>query len=44
MGFWAAPEEVYPETRQQQCWMNKTMNVLNCLPKTALAKGALQDI
>ena len=33
MGFWAALEEVYPETRQQRCWMHKTMNVLNCLPK-----------
>ncbi len=25
MGFWAALEEVYPETRQQRCWMHKTM-------------------
>ena len=39
MGFWAALEEVYPETRQQRCWMHKTMNVLNCLPKSAQAKG-----
>ena len=30
MGFWAALEEVYPESRQQRCWMHKTMNVLNC--------------
>jgi transposase-like protein len=46
MGFWAALEEVYPETRQQRCWMHKTMNVLNCLPKSAQAKakGALHDI
>ncbi len=28
MGFWAALEEVYPETRQQRCWMHKTMSVL----------------
>ena len=34
MGFWAALEEVYGETRQQRCWMHKTMNVLNALPKT----------
>ncbi|HPE61807.1 MAG TPA: IS256 family transposase, partial [Thiolinea sp.] len=27
MGFWAALEEVYPESRQQRCWMHKTMNV-----------------
>ena len=46
MGFWAALEEVYPETRQQRCWMHKTMNVLNCFPKSAQAKakGALHDI
>jgi transposase-like protein len=46
MGFWAALEEVYPETRQQRCWMHKTMNVLNCLPKSVQpkAKQALHDI
>jgi putative transposase len=46
MGYWAALEEVYPETRQQRCWMHKTMNVLNCLPKSAQAKGkqSLHDI
>lgn len=46
MGFWAALEEVYPETRQQRCWMHKTMNVLNYLPKSsqAKAKQALHDI
>jgi transposase-like protein len=46
MGFWAAQEEVYPQTRQQRCWMHKTMNVLNYLPKStqAKAKQALHDI
>ena len=46
MGFWAALEEVYPETHQQRCWMHKTMNVLNCLPKSsqAKAKDSLHDI
>ncbi len=46
MGFWAALEEVYPESRQQRCWMHKTMNVLNCLPKSlqAKAKQALHAI
>ena len=39
MGFWAALEEVYPSTRQQRCWMHKTMNVLNCLPKSGQAKA-----
>jgi transposase-like protein len=46
MGFWAALEEVYDGTRQQRCWMHKTMNVLNCLPKSmqAKAKQALHAI
>ena len=46
MGFWAALEEVYPESRHQRCWMHKTMNVLNCLPKSVQqkAKQALHDI
>ena len=46
MGFWAALEEIYPTTRQQRCWMHKTMNVLNCLPKSSQpkAKRALHDI
>jgi transposase-like protein len=46
MEFCAALEEVYPETRQQRCWMHKTMNVLNCLPKSsqAKAKDSLHDI
>ena len=38
MGFWAALEEIYPETRQQRCWMHKVMNVLNCLPKSVQAR------
>jgi len=46
MGFWAALEEVYPQTRQQRCWMHKTGNVLNCLPKSTQpkAKQALHAI
>jgi transposase-like protein len=46
MGFWAALEEIYPKTRQQRCWMHKTGNVLNCLPKSVQpkAKHALHDI
>ena len=39
MGFWAALEEVYPQTREQRCWMHKTMNILNCLPKSSQAKA-----
>ena len=46
MGFWAALEEIYPKTRQQRCWMHKTMNVLNYLPKStqAKAKQSLHEI
>jgi len=46
MGFWSALEEVYGETRQQRCWMHKTMNVLNGLPKSSQpkAKQALHNI
>ncbi len=46
MGFWAALEEVHPESRQQRCWMHKTTNVLNCLPKSLQpkAKQALHEI
>lgn len=46
MGFWAALEEVYPDTRQQRCWMHKTGNVLNCVPKSIQlkVKQALHEI
>src|SRR6186997_2786144 len=45
-GFWQALEEVWPKTRGQRCWVNKTANVLNRLPKSqqSKAKRALQDI
>ena len=46
MGFWAALDEIYGDTRQQRCWMHKTMNVLNYLPKPSQvkAKEALHNI
>ncbi|MBN2732490.1 MAG: IS256 family transposase [Balneolaceae bacterium] len=46
LGFWAALNEVYPETAQQRCWVHKTANVLNYLPKSVQpkAKKALQEI
>lgn len=46
LGFWAALEEVFPSTRQQRCWVHKTVNVLNYLPKTVQgkAKAALHEI
>jgi len=39
LGFWAALEEIFPATRQQRCWVHKTANVLNYLPKSAQAKA-----
>ena len=46
LGFWAALDEVFPGTQHQRCWMHKTGNVLNYLPKSsqAKAKDALHDI
>ena len=46
LGFWKAIDEVWPKTRAQRCWVHKTVNVLNRLPKSlqAKAKRALQDI
>lgn len=38
MGFWSALDEVYADTRHQRCWMHKTMNVLNCVPKSIQPK------
>ncbi|EIM28580.1 transposase [Microvirga lotononidis] len=46
LGFWKALGEVWPLTREQRCWVHKTANVLNRLPKSlhAKAKSALQAI
>jgi putative transposase len=46
LGFWAAVREIYPETRPQRCWVHKTANVLNYLPKSLQpkAKAALHEI
>jgi putative transposase len=33
LGFWKAMRQVYGETRRQRCWVHKTGNVLNYLPK-----------
>ncbi len=46
LGFWKAIDQVWPKTYAQRCWVHKTTNVLNKLPKSlqAKAKRALQDI
>ena len=46
LGFWKALRKVYPETREQRCWVHKTANVLDKMPKKVQpsAKGMLQEI
>jgi putative transposase len=43
LGFWKALEEVFPSARHQRCWVHKTANVLNKLPKS-LQANARQDL
>jgi len=46
LGFWAALGEVFPETREQRCWVHKIANVLDKLPKRLQprAKRMLHEI
>ncbi len=46
MGFWAALHEVYGKPRGQRCWVHKTANVLNAMPKSVQpkVKAHLKDI
>ena len=46
MGFWAALSKIYPATDHQRCWVHKTANVLNKLPKSVQpkVKADLHDI
>jgi len=46
LGFWAALRKVYPETGEQRCWVHKTANVLNKMPKSVQprAKADLHEI
>jgi transposase-like protein len=46
LGFWAALAEAWPQTRSQRCWVHKTANVLNEMPKSiqAKAKAGLHEI
>lgn len=46
LGFWKALAELFPATREQRCWVHKTANVLDAMPKSAQpgAKKAIQDI
>jgi len=39
LGFWKALAKVYGNTRWQRCWVHKTANVLNTLPKSMQKKA-----
>jgi transposase-like protein len=34
LGFWKALDEVWPTARPQRCWLHKTANILNKVPKS----------
>ena len=46
LGFWKALPQVYSKTKEQRCWVHKTANVLNKLPKgqQSTAKDKLHQI
>jgi transposase-like protein len=46
LGFWAALPKVYSTTQTQRCWVHKTANVLDKMPKRvqAGAKAKLHEI
>jgi putative transposase len=39
LGFWKALSKVYDTTRWQRCWVHKTANILNKLPKSLQTKA-----
>jgi len=46
LGFWNALKKEYPQSDQQRCWVHKTANVLDKLPKSvqSQAKGMIHEI
>lgn len=46
LGFWNALSKVYPECQHQRCWVHKTANILNKVPKAVQPKikAALHEI
>jgi putative transposase len=46
LGFWKAVRQVWPTTKAQRCWVHKTANVLDKMPKGSQpkAKAALHGI
>src|SRR5215468_9398810 len=39
LGFWKAVRQVWPATAEQRCWVHKTANVLDKLPKSVQPKA-----
>ena len=39
LGFWAAIREIFPATREQRCWVHKTANILDKMPKKVQPKA-----
>src|SRR6266849_3171721 len=46
LGFWGALREVFPETREQRCWVHKIANILDAVPSSLRpkVKAALHNI
>jgi len=46
LGFWAALSEVFPSTKRQRCWVHKTANILDKMPKgiQPKAKSAIHEM
>ena len=46
LGFWKALPQIFPTTRAQRCWVHKTINVLDKMPKSVRqqATGMMRDI
>ena len=46
LGFWIALSKAFPATRHQRCWVHKTLNVLDKLPKAQqpAAKSMLHEV
>ncbi len=46
LGFWGALRDIFPETKEQRCWVHKIASCLDALPKSLQpkAKAALHEI
>jgi len=46
LGFWKALGDIYPEADHQRCWVHKTANILDKMPKSVQpqAKTLIHDI